>query len=136
MIGIRRQADRRKLTAEFFRYFFVSVLALAVDMASLLLAAEYVHYLVAATLGFLLGATVSYSLAVRWVFDRRRLRSAPRAEFAVYALIGVIGLAINNLSIFFAVESFGSSLWLAKAIAAVTTFLFNFSARKWGLFHT
>ncbi len=136
MIGMMRRTDGRKLAAEFLRYFAVSALALAVDMACLLLAAEYVHYLLAATLGFLLGATVSYVLAVRWAFDRRRLESSPRTEFAVYALIGVTGLGINNLTIFLAVESLGLSLWLAKACAAAITFLFNFSARKWGLFHT
>lgn len=120
--------------AEMFRYLAVSGVALAVDMAGLLLAANFVHYLWAATLGFLLGATTSYLLSVRWAFRHRRLAASPKTEFAAFAAVGVAGLGLNNLVIFALVEYVGLSLLAAKAVAAGSTFLFNFGLRKWGLF--
>jgi putative flippase GtrA len=119
---------------ELIRYFGVSLAALAVDMGCLLLLAQFVHYLWAATLGFLLGALTSYVLAIRWVFRHRRLAASPRVEFAAYAAIGAVGLGLNNLVIFLAVDGAGLGLWLAKIAAAAITFAFNFGTRKWGLF--
>lgn len=126
--------DFRGTTAELLRYATASAVALAVDMTILLFAANFVHYLWAATLGFFLGAVTSYLLSVRWVFRHRRLAAFPKTEFAAYALVGVVGLAINNLAIYAAVEEAGFSLLAAKAMAAVLTFSFNFGVRKWGLF--
>ena len=120
--------------AELLRYFAVSAVALAVDTAALLLAANFVHYLWAATLGFLLGAVTSYLLSVRWVFRHRRLAAFPKTEFAAFAAVGVAGLGLNNLAIYVAVERAGLGLLAAKAIAALLTFSFNFGLRKWGLF--
>lgn len=119
---------------EFRRYFLISVVALAVDVGILLLAARSVHYLWAATAGFIAGAVASYAMAVRWVFPVRRLSGRPRAEFVVYALVGVAGLGLNNAVIFGAVDALGMALLAGKALAAATTFLFNFVVRKFALF--
>lgn len=124
----------RQTVTELLRYLAVSVIALAVDMAALLLAAQVVHFLWAATIGFFLGAVTSYWLAIRWTFQHRRLAAFPRSEFVAYAAIGVAGLGINNIVIFIGVEYFLLALWIAKAGAAAITFVFNFGARKWGLF--
>ena len=119
---------------ELVRYFAVSLVALLVDMGSLLLLALYMHYLWAVTVGFLLGAATSYLLSVRWVFRHRRLAAFPKTEFAAFAAVGVVGLGLNNMAIYVAVEYAGSPLLAAKAVAAMLTFSFNFGLRKWGLF--
>ena len=124
----------RATARELLRYLAVSAVALAVDTAALLLAANFVHYLWAATFGFLLGAATSYLLSVRWVFRHRRLAAFPRTEFAAFAAVGVAGLGLNNLAIYAAVEHAGLGLLAAKAVAAMLTFSFNFGLRKWGLF--
>ncbi len=126
--------DLRATLAELLRYAAVSGLALAVDATSLLLAANFVHYLWAATFGFVLGATTSYLLSVRWAFRHRRLAAFPKTEFAAFAAVGVVGLGLNNLAIYVAVDRAGLGLLAAKAVAAVLTFSFNFGLRKWGLF--
>lgn len=119
---------------DFIRYFAASVLALVVDMLTLLVAATVMHYLWAATLGFIAGAIVSYLLCVRFVFWHRRMRQWPAREFGAYALIGVTGLGINNMVIFLAVNATALSLPLAKASAACATFTFNYGLRKLILF--
>lgn len=119
---------------EFPRYFAVSVIALAVDMATVLLAVHWVHYLWAATAGFIAGAATSYVLAVRWAFQHRRLRQHPRQEFLAYAVVGVAGLGLNNLVIFAAVAALATPLAMAKSAAACATFAFNYGVRKRVLF--
>ncbi len=129
-------ADRslHATATELLRYLAVSGAALTVDTAGLLLAANFVHYLWAATFGFVLGATASYLLSVRWVFRHRRLAAFPKTEFAAFAAVGVAGLGLNNLAIYAVVEHAGLGLLAAKAVAAMLTFSFNFGLRKWGLF--
>lgn len=131
---MKAERGLRADAAELLRYFSVSAVALAVDMAVLLLAANFVHYLWAATLGFILGAATSYLLSVRWVFRHRRLAAFPKTEFAAFAAVGVVGLGLNNLAIYVAIEFAGLGLPAAKAVAAMLTFAFNFGLRKWGLF--
>ena len=124
----------RPPVAEFGRYFAVSLIALAADVGVLMVAAWFIHYLWAATLGFVVGAAVSYYLATRWAFAQRRFARRPRTEFAAYVLIGAIGLGLNNLVIFLMVDFLGVALLIGKAAAAVATFAFNFAARKFALF--
>lgn len=119
---------------EFSRYFLASLLALAVDVGVLLVASRFVHYLWAASLGFALGAVVSYLLATRWAFVHRRLAARPGMEFGAYALVGIVGLGVNNLAIFLVVELMGLSLMVGKGLAAGLTFAFNFAVRKLALF--
>ena len=119
---------------EFGRYFVVSLIALAVDVLVLMAMSRFVHYLWAASLGFVLGAITSYWLAIRWAFTHRRLAAYPRTEFLAYSLVGILSLGINNLVIFVAVEYFALALLASKAIAAGATFTFNFGVRKFVLF--
>lgn len=119
---------------EFVRYLAASLVALAVDTVVLLTLAAIAHYMVAASVGFILGAVVSYLLATRWAFSRRRMAENSKSEFGIYLLVGLFGLGINNLVIFVAFGNLGIALIWAKAIAAAMTFAFNFIVRKLVLF--
>ena len=119
---------------EFARYFSASLIALALDVAVLKIAALAMHYLLAASLGFVVGAVTSYLLATRWVFRRRRLVDHAPMEFSAFVSIGLAGLGINDLVIFLAVDKWALSLIAGKLIAAGITFFFNYAARKLALF--
>ena len=119
---------------EFSRYFIVSLIALGIDVSVLLAAARAMHYLLAATLGFVVGSVASYLLATRWAFRRRRFGARAHTEFAVYALVGVLGLGLNDLVIFLAVGSAELPLLAGKLAAAGITFLFAYAVRKRLLF--
>ena len=129
MIGLRSIAD------EGVRYFAASALALAIDFGSYsgLIRLAGVDYLVAAPVGFALGLTTVYALSVRWVFRQRRLKNA-RAEFTLFALLGLAGLALNQLIVFAGVELLALSYELAKLASAGAVFCFNFASRKLLLF--
>lgn len=129
MIAIRSAAH------EGARYLAASALALAFDFGTYvgLIRLAGVHYLVAAPIGFALGLATIYLLSIRWVFKERRLADQ-RAEFALFALIGLAGMALNQIIIWASVELVAVSPEIAKIMSAGMVFCFNFIARKILLF--
>ncbi|MGC8764190.1 MAG: GtrA family protein [Acidobacteriota bacterium] len=120
---------------QFLRYTAVGGAAFAVDFGSLFLLTEYggLHYLLSAALAFCLGLATNYLLSVAWVFPRRTL-SNRWMEFSLFALIGVVGLGLNEAVLWLLTEGAGLHYLLSKAGAAVVVFLWNFFARKLSLF--
>ncbi|MBK9349500.1 MAG: GtrA family protein [Sulfuritalea sp.] len=127
-------AQTAHMQNEFGRYFLASLAALALDVAVLHLAAAWMHYLLAASLGFGVGAGAIYLLSTRWVFRRRKLAGKTPVEFSAFVAIGLAGLALNDFVIYLAVDRLGLALLAAKAVAAGASFLFNYTARKLALF--
>ena len=79
------------------------------------------------------GTSVSYALSVLWVFDTRRVASKA-AEYALFVLVGAVGLALNEGLLWLFTEALGLHYLLAKVIAATLIFGWNFGARKLLLF--
>jgi len=125
----------RSIAEESARYFGASAVALAIDFAVYagLIRFAAVHYLVAAPIGFALGLATIYALSIRWVFRQRRLADR-RAEFVLFAVIGLAGMALNQGIIYAAVEMMPGAYEIAKFISAGTVFCFNFASRKLLLF--
>ncbi len=125
----------RKLFIQAVRYAAASAVAYVLDTGLLLLLTRYAgwHYLVAATVSFLVGATVAYVLSVRFVFSAHRLHDR-RLEFTGFVLLGLAGVAINLLVLYVTVSRLGMELLYAKAVAACFTFVANFALRRQLLF--
>lgn len=125
----------RSLATEGTRYLLASAVAFATDFAAYvgLIRLAGWHYLLAAPAGFALGLLVVYVLSVRWVFHVRRVQNA-RVEFALFAAIGLLGMAINEAVIYAAVEHARLSFELAKVASAAVVFSINFALRKALLF--
>ena len=123
------------LVNEAARYAAASAVALLADAGLLLALTRYagLHYLFAATVSFMVGATIAYALSVRFVFRAHRLRNR-ELEFAGFVLIGLVGLAVNMLLLFIVHGQLGINLLLAKCCAAGGTFLTNFALRRQLLF--
>ncbi len=124
---------RRPLLLELFRYGMVSAIALIVDLGCLLLLAQLLHYLLAATLSFILGGVVAYFLSVRFVFQHRKLDRVS-TELSLFIALGLVGLIINAAIISLSVGHWSLSLPFAKMLAAGGTFTSNFILRKCLLF--
>jgi putative flippase GtrA len=135
---LRRLLDRQtsaSAVVQFLRYGVAGGAAFAVDLLALyvLVAHAGLHYLLAASLAYLLGIVCHYFLAVRWVFDFRRLAHW-QLEFALYAAVGIAGLGLNVLVIGVLVERAGLDYLAAKLVAGALIVFFNFGARKLLLF--
>lgn len=94
-----------------------------------LLVAAGLHYLLASTLAFVLGAVNSYVLNRRWTFasDGRRVPEALR-----FAVVQGVGLAINLCLLFLLVHEVGVLHLVAQVlvfpVASAATFLLS---RHW-----
>lgn len=119
---------------EFIRYFVCSALALAVDASVYWLCLRLgAVYQGAAVAGFVGGVSTAYILSVRWAFRRRSIANA-QVEFLIFLGIGVGGLGLTEALLWLQISLFGLGPMVAKLVAAIGVFVFNFGARKLVLF--
>lgn len=130
----RRLAARSPVTREFARYLACSLLALAVDTGLYHGTMQLgLHYPWAAIVGFLAGLATAYTLSVRWAFEVRNV-SNRTAEFAIFAGVGIAGLALTEGLLWLQIEALGLHPLAAKIVAAGVVCVFNFGGRKALLF--
>jgi len=124
-----------RLLRELITYGVASTIALAADMGLLLALTQRAgwDFRPASVISFITGATVAYVLSVKFVFSSHRVRNRT-AEFGYFVGLGLAGLAVNSLVIFFAVGTLGLKIVIAKAMAAACTFGTNFALRRQFLF--
>ncbi len=124
-----------KLFNESWKYFLVSAVSLALDLAVYWTLVNKVglHYLTANVFSVSVGLMINYGLSVSLVFTERRLKSR-RAEFIGFVLIGVAGLGVNEAFIALFVGVLGLGTLTGKIAAAGLSFLFNFVTRRVLLF--
>ena len=126
---------QREQLLELIRYGLVSAAAFAVD-AGLLALLHFkfsVHYLVAATVSFIVGGAVAYVLSIRYVFSHRRIESQA-VEGPAFVALGLVGLSVNLLAMKLLFGRMGLPLLVAKMGAACGTFGVNYLLRKFLLF--
>ncbi|MGZ7208888.1 MAG: GtrA family protein [Methanobacterium sp.] len=130
---IKNQTDSTHI--QFFRYIFVGGAAFIVDFCSLyiLTSTFSVYYLYSAAIAFTLGLIANYLLSISWVFNKRTLDNI-WSEFIIFTSIGIIGLVLNELIIWFFTDYVGLFYLLSKIIAAALILFWNFFARKFTLF--
>jgi putative flippase GtrA len=120
---------------QFVGYGVASVCALAVDTAVLVTLVHSGHWepVAAASVSFTLGATLGYLLSVRLAFDQHRVKSRA-LEFAMFVVLGTVGLAVNGAVIAVTVHKLNQPLLVAKGVAAACSFTCNFVLRRQILF--
>ncbi len=120
---------------EFIRYFMASLIALIVDVGALYILTSQlgVSYLYSGAIAFLLGLTIVYLLSIFWVFEKRTSMHMG-VEFLLFALIGVVGLGINEGVLYVLTGIFGAYYLFSKVASVVVVFSWNFLARKYLLF--
>jgi len=120
---------------QLFRYCFVGGFAFIVDYGLLYILTEYAgfHYLISATISFIAGLIVNYLLSTWWIFRNSKLKNKA-AEFTVFALIGVIGLLLNNLLLYVFTDLLHVHYMISKLIVAALVMIWNFFGRKLILF--
>ena len=120
---------------QLLRYTFVGGAAFALDFSVLVLLTELfgVHYLVSAGAGFLMGLLANYVMSVAWVFQNRVYEDR-RKEFALFALIGVVGLGLNELFLYLFTDLAGFHYIYSKIMTTGLVYFWNFGARKLALF--
>ena len=136
MINELWKASASKGWIQLFRYFLVGGIAFTVDFGLLWVLTEWggLHYLLSASLSFAAGLSVNYVLSVLWVFKEHLLHSR-MAEFILFVLIGLAGLGLNEALLWCLTRLLNIHYMASKIVSSVVVFFWNFTARKFLLFH-
>ena len=124
----------KKLTQQFLKFGVVGVIAFVIDYGLMVFFTEVVgfNYLVSATIGFTVSVIFNYLASMRYVFTHREGVSK-RYEFIVFVILSVIGLLINNGSMWLGVDVLGISYLIVKIGATIIVAIWNFVTRKYFL---
>lgn len=134
--------------AQFIRYVIVGGGATVVQWGLLVLLKELfgLNANAANAIGFIGGLIFNYFISTIWVFDKSIVKNKG-VEFAAFALIGVVGLGINQGIIWLFDKTFaerhifGGSLpadkyyLIGQVLATGIAFFWNFFARKYLLYN-
>ena len=109
----------------------VGAIAFFIDYGLLALLTEVfgVNYLVSATISFSVSVVFNYLASMRYVFTHKQGMSR-RREFAIFVVLSVIGLFINNLCMWAGVELLGVHYLIVKLGATAIVMVWNFVTRK------
>ncbi|PXF59226.1 MAG: GtrA family protein [Deltaproteobacteria bacterium] len=120
---------------QLFRYTFVGGFAFIFDFGLLFILTEYfnIYYLVSAAIAFLFGLIINYGLSIVLIFEKHSIKSK-HIEFVIFALIGIIGLSLNEFFIWFFTEIINIYYLYSKLISTALVYFWNFFVRKYTLF--
>ena len=109
----------------------VGVIAFAIDYGLLIFLTEVfgIDYLVSATVSFTVSVVFNYLASMRYVFAHREGMSR-RREFAIFVVLSVIGLLINNACLWLGVDMLGVDYRIAKIVVTAIVMVWNFVTRK------
>lgn len=121
------------LLPQLFRYACVGGIAFIADFGLLFLLTSFcgVHYQISACISFIAGLTVNYFLSTAWVFNSNRENINHYAEFLMYAIVGIVGLALNALILFILTDLFGLLYLISKIFSTIIVFGWNFIGRRY-----
>ena len=113
------------------RYAVVGVIGTAIHFGVLAVLVELaaLDAVLASAAGFLVTLMVSYVLNHRWTFES----SAPHgATFGRYAAVSLLGLGLNSMIMYLAVNIFGLWYILAQALVVIVVPAVNYTLnRSW-----
>ena len=149
---------KRELFWEIFRFLLVGGTATVVDYAVFYLFRQWllpaslgggvwnvISLVIATAFGFCTGLVVNWILSVKFVFRavKNKEEAHSKKGFAIFTIIGVIGLGITELGMILLVHIFPTITlfgvmefllpweeWLAKVIMTCIVLVFNYVGRK------
>lgn len=121
----------KKLMEQIIKFGFVGFLCFFIDYGIMVLLTERfgVDYLLSSGISFTVSVVVNYILSITFVFETDKSKNRI-GEFAVFVILSVIGLGINEACMWFAVETMRIHYMLSKIGATAVVMVYNFITRK------
>lgn len=121
----------KKLIEQIVKFGFVGFLCFFIDYGIMVLLTERfgVDYLLSSGISFTVSVVVNYILSVTFVFETDKNKNKV-GEFIVFVVLSVIGLGINELCMWFTVETLRIHYMISKIGATAVVMVYNFVSRK------
>lgn len=120
-----------KLMSQILRFGIVGVICTVIDFGVMIFLREVagVYYLVASGISFAISVVVNYLLSMKYVFHGKKNSSKTR-EFILFVVLSAIGLGLNQVIMWAAVDGLGISYILSKVGATAIVMVYNFVTKK------
>ncbi|MFC1622522.1 GtrA family protein [Patescibacteria group bacterium] len=115
---------------QFIKFCIVGTIGAIIDIGGLYLLVEFlnIHYLLAATVSFILAVINNYFLNKYWTFKNSEKKHAK--QFTSFVLVSIAGLLINLSIMYIMVDILSSWYIFAKIIASIIVLFWNFLMNK------
>lgn len=116
----------KMVVIKFLKFCFVGLSGMVIDFGITWLLKEKIRInkYIANSTGFILAATSNYIWNRFWTFQSENDHIA--SEYFSFVMISMVGLAINNLLIYFFTDKVKLNFYLSKLIAIIVVTLWNF----------
>ena len=120
-----------KLISQIIKFGFVGGTAFIIDAGLLFLLTNFCgfYYLISSSISFVVSVIYNYILSVKWVFNAKKDNNKV-IEVIVFVSLSVVGLGINQVIMWIAVDKLGIYYMLSKIMATLIVMVYNFVTRK------
>lgn len=121
----------RHLIEQIMKFGIVGIIATVIDFGVLIFLTEVfgMNPVASATISFIVSLIFNYVASMRYVFRHREGMSRER-EFAIFVVLSVIGLGINDGLMWLGTNFAGLDYRLVKVGATAIVMVWNFVTRK------
>ena len=121
----------KKLLVQFCKFGLVGTLCFFIDYGVMVLLTETsgLGYFLSSAISFTLSVVVNYILSMRFVFKGKDDLNKVQ-EMAIFVALSMVGLALNQMIMWFAVEHLGMFYAVAKIFSTMLVTTYNLISRK------
>lgn len=121
----------KKLLVQFGKFGLVGTLCFCIDYGFMIMLTEFTEfgYFLSCELSYILSVIVNYILSMRFVFKGRE-ELGKFQEVVIFVALSLVGLALNQMIMWIAVDFFGMFYVIAKIFSTMLVTTYNFISRK------
>lgn len=121
----------KKLINQILKFGVVGGIAFIIDYSVLFICTEFfgIYYLISSLISFSVSTVFNYIASIKWVFDVNQKKNQKK-NFILFIVFSVIGLGLNQLIMWFGVDTLHIYYMLVKIGATAIVMVFNFITRK------
>ena len=122
----------KNLFSQLIKFGLVGGISFLIDYGIMVFLTEVfkIPSLISAAISFTVSVIFNYIASVKWVFDVDKEKNSKTKELAVFILLSVVGLGINELIMWIMDKEFGIYYMISKIVATIVVMCYNFITRK------